>query len=79
MPPFAIDHALNASFHFFERHRIDVRACSGGRIGVASGAGEIAGIDDLDQGETGGKFFLNARGFAGLGVASESSDISAVR
>jgi len=56
----AINHSLDASLQFRQGHR--VHAGIPRRIREAGGAREVAGIYDLDQGETGGKLFHFADG-----------------
>jgi hypothetical protein len=74
---FAIDYALNAALEVRERHGIDVLAGADRRIRIAGWTGEVAGVDDLDERETGGKFFERRVSFPG-GVPAEGSTDGAV-
>ena len=65
----AVNHALDAPLHVGERHGVE-RAR--GRIRVARGAGEVAGVHDFDQREAGAQAlhrvrFLNRGGRGGRG------------
>lgn len=74
---FAIDYALNPALQIAERHRIDVLPGAHGRTRVARRAREVAGVDDFDERETGGKFFEWRVPFSG-GVPAQRSAGGAV-
>ena len=48
-----IDHPLDPGLDLLQRHRVDRLSHPNGRVGKAGRALQIAGINDLDQGETG--------------------------
>jgi hypothetical protein len=71
-PAFSIDHALDAPLEILEGRGIDPGAGADGGIGVAGWAGEVAGMDHLDEAEAGGQRFAGGIG-TGDGVASQRS------
>ena len=74
---FAVDHTLNAPFKILEGHRVDAPAGADGRIRVAGRTGQIAGTDNLDQGEASGQRLHGAIGRA-AGVSTQRPGADAV-
>ena len=54
---FAINDVLDAAFQVVERIGVDFSASADWRIGVTGRAGKIAGVDDFNKSDAGGKFF----------------------
>ena len=57
---FAIDNTLNSALQIGQGNRVHFATGAERGIGVASWTGEIARIDDLDQGQASGKLFKRA-------------------
>lgn len=76
-PAFAIDHALDPALQISERDGVHISARAHGRVRVASGAGEIARVHDLDEREAGGKFLERRVAFS-PSIAPESAAHGAV-
>lgn len=73
-----VNHILNTALYIRQRNRINFRVGTNRRIRIARGAGEITGVDDFDECETGGKFFKCGASCCG-GVATECSSNRIVR
>jgi hypothetical protein len=75
---FAIYHALNPPFQIFERDGIHVMAGAHRRVRVTSRARQIAGINDFNQGEAGGKLIKRSTTLA-CGIAAQNAGHGMVR
>src|SRR5262249_7191528 len=75
---FAIDNTLDALLEIFERDGVNFLAGAERGVREARWTTEVAGTDDFDEREAGGKLFHNAERVPGVGVATERADVGAI-